>query len=441
MDGSEKKPEQEIELLWTRVQRLGMSRRDFMLLLAAGGTASVLAACGGEEPTATAVAPTAMVATEAPPTEGAPTEEPTAEADAQPEPERLQAKALPEAFFILHGTNAEMRWERMADQAYQTDSALFFIRNHAESPLLDPAEWRLQVTGNAVESPLELSYDDLLQMPAQTVTRFIECAGNARGLFDVLLGNPAEGTQWKTGAFGIAAWTGVRLADILERAGLMDSAVSVMAAGLDSAGVAKPMSIEKALQDDTLVVYAMNGGPLPYDHGFPARLLVPGWAGIYNVKWLGSLEVADEQLYSKWNTTSYVLIGPDFEDPEGPPEGEPFETQTMKSTVGLPWEASLQAGEQRIFGYAWSPFGEITQVEVSLDEGQTYQPAELVGPNVAGAGTRWEYTLDAQPGLTSITTRATDSEGNVQWPLAEQVWNQLGYQWGAAIPHPVTVAG
>ncbi len=438
MDESEQRPE-DIELLWTRVEPLGVSRRDFMLLLAAGGTAAVLAACGGEEATPTATVPTDM-ATEAAPPVAEPTAGPTAEADAQAQPERLAVKALPEAFFIIHGTNAEMRWERMADQGYLVDSGLFFIRNHAETPVLDAGEWRLQVTGNAVESPLELSYDDLLQMPAHSVTAFLECAGNARGLFDVLLDNPAEGTQWKTGAFGIAHWTGVRLADILERAGLMDSAVSVMGTGLDSTGVAKPMPIEKALQDDTLVVYAMNGAPLPYDHGFPARLLVPGWAGIYNVKWLGSLEVADEQVYSKWNTTSYVLIGPDFEDPEGPPEGEPFETQTVKSNVGLPWPATLTAGEQRIFGYAWSPFAEIAQVEVSLDEGQTYQPAELVGPNIAAAGTRWEYTLDAQPGLTSITTRATDGQGNSQWPLSEQVWNQLGYQWGAAIPHPVTVS-
>jgi len=385
--------------------------------------------------------PTEAAPTEPAATEAAPTEEPTAEADAEPEPERLHVKAVPEAFFIIHGSNAEMRWERMADQQYRMDTGLLFIRNHAETPILNAAEWRLRVTGNAVENELELSYDDLLQMPAHTVTRFIECAGNARGLFDVLMDNPAEGTQWKTGAFGIVDWTGVRLSDILEQAGLMDSAVSVMGTGLDSTGVAKPMSIEKALEEDTLVAYAMNGAPLPYDHGFPARLLVPGWAGIYNVKWLGGLEVADEQLFSRWNTTSYVLIGPDFEDPEGPAEGESFETQTMKSTVGLPWEATLQAGEQRIFGYAWSPFGEITQVEVSLDEGQTYEPAELVGPNIAAAGTRWEYTLNAQPGLTSITTRATDSAGNTQWPLSEQVWNQLGYQWGAAIPHPVSVAG
>ncbi|HSJ56589.1 MAG TPA: sulfite oxidase [Anaerolineae bacterium] len=434
--------EQEVESLWHRVQRTGMRRREFLTLLAAGGAAAVLVACGAEDEAEPTLAPTeeVMAPTEAP----APTEEPTAEAgngDEEAEAAAPFAKPVLAPFFIVHGTNAETRMRPEVTEDYLTDSGLFFVRTHEAPPILDPAEWRLRIFGNAVENEIELTFEDLLAMPAQTVTRFIECAGNGRGLYDILLDNPGSGTQWITGAYGVGSWTGVRLADILERAGVMQSAVSVMGTGLDVTQVAKPMSIEKAMADDTLVVYALNGAPLPYDHGFPARLLVPGYVGIFNVKWLGSLEVADEQLYSRWNTTSYILAGPEYSDPEGPPEGEPFNEQTVKSAIALPWPATLSAGEQTITGFAWSPYAEIETVEVSLDGGQSWDTAELFGENIAAAGTRWRYTFSAQPGEMTITTRATDAAGNTQWPVEEQVWNEQGYIWGAVIPHPVMVSG
>src|SRR5690606_38781496 len=133
------------------------------------------------------------------------------------------------------------------------------------------------------------------------------CAGNGRAFFDTQQGTEARGTQWRLGAIGVAEWRGVPLSALLDRAGVRADAVDVMPEGLDpevedSGRVRRPLPVEKAL-DDVLVVYEMNGEPLPPDHGYPARLLVPGWIGIANIKWVGRIEVATEPLFSAWNTT------------------------------------------------------------------------------------------------------------------------------------------
>lgn len=416
--------------LWQQIKPAGWSRRHFLALFSTGGAAAVAAAYG----LSPAEIATAQDATATP----APEEEPTS-AFATPPGDSLHVKPLPDPFFVSHGASVEMRWGPENTESFTMDSGSFFVRNHTATPIVDPGTWELTIDGDGVDDALTLSYEDLLGMPAQTVTRFVECAGNGRALYDQVLDNPGEGTQWLTGGYGVGTWTGVRLSMLLEQAGLNDDAVSIMATGLDESGFEKPLPVEKAMADDTMIVYGMNGGPLPHDHGFPARLLVPGWVGSYNVKWLRQLTVATEQLYSRWNTASYVLIGPEYEDPEGPPEGEIIREQTVKSAIALPWPAILEPGQHRISGYAWSPYGRIEQVEVSLDDGESYEAAQLIGPNVAAAGVRWEYTLEVEEGDVTITTRATDTAGNSQWPIDEQLWNQKGYVWGAVIPHPVTV--
>jgi DMSO/TMAO reductase YedYZ molybdopterin-dependent catalytic subunit len=396
-----------------------MSRRGFIAAVGSGGAAALVSGLG---PVFAAQEPGGGLLT--------------------PAGKRLHVKPLPEPFFIMHGTNAEMNWlQKQNDQRYLMDSGQFFIRNHSATPIIDPSQWQLQIDGPGVANPMQLSYAELLKMPGKTVTRFVECAGNARSLYNEIMGKPAQGTQWGTGGFGIAEWTGVPLADVLDKAGLKKSAVSIMASGLDESGFKKPLPIGKALADDTLLVTAMNGAPLPYDHGFPVRLLVPGWIGSYNVKWLGSLHVGEEQLYSKWNTSSYVLKGEGYPDPEGPVEGVIIREQTVKSVLALPRPASLPAGRQTLRGYAWSPYGPIDKVEVSLDEGKSYQPARLLGPNIGAAGVRWEFEIDAKPGMMIITPRATDAKGHRQIAIAEQKYNKQGFIWEAVIPHPVTFVG
>jgi sulfane dehydrogenase subunit SoxC len=406
------------EALWQKAAACGIPRRRFLMLLAAGGATAVLAAC--TRTTTTTVPPTTT--TTAPPAE------------------RLNNDPRPARFFNpIGGGNFEMKFEHMLNQAYTTPNSLFFVRNHSSTPFIDIASWRLSIEGDGVSNPMTLSYDDLFNLPSARVTRYVECAGNGRGFYDTILGNPAQGGQWHLGGYGIAEWVGVRLGEILSRAGIKGNAVDVMPVGLDSTTVARPMPVAKAMEDDTLLAYMMNGDLLPVDHGFPVRAVVPGWIGIASIKWVGKIQVSTTPLYTDKNTTSYVLIGPSYQ-PQGQSQGPVITSQVMKSALCLPWPATLKAGQQKIVGYAWSPAGKIAKVDVSLDGGGTFQAATLAGSNIERAGTRWEFSFNATPGLTSITPRAADDQGNVQYPASQQVWNQLGYIFGAMVPHPVTVS-
>jgi len=386
-----------------------------MVLLGSSGAAAVLAAC---TPRTTTPAPS--------PTTPSPT------------PVRNINKPTPEQFFIPLGTNAETRLEVMANREYAMPNGLFFVRSHTSSPLVDPKTWTLSIEGAGVARPFQLTYDELLKLPTHTVTRYVECAGNGRSFFDTLLKNPAQGGQWRLGAYGVAEWTGVRLRDILNAAGILSAAVDVMPIGMDSTRVERPMPVDKAMEDDTLVAYMMNGDIIPIDHGFPARVLAPGWVGINSVKWVNRITVSTEPIRTDKNTTSYVLVGPDYQ-PQPPALGPPVNSQVIKSALCLPWPATLRAGQQKVVGYAWSPFGKIRGVEMSTDGGKTFENASLAGPNVEQAGTRWEYSFSATPAVTSLTPRATDEAGNVQHDISEQKWNQQGYLFGAMVPHPVEV--
>ncbi len=351
-------------------------------------------------------------------------------------PPRPHVKATTADLFINHGLNQEMRWEQMHGRGYLTPTPLFFIRNHDPTPSIDVKTWRLQVEGPGVERPLDLTYDDLLRLPSRSVTCYIECAGNGRGFFKDVNNQPAKGTQWRLGAYGVAEWTGVPLAEILNRAGLKRSAVDVMPTGLDTRKIERPMPVAKALEEDTLLAYAMNGDILPPDHGFPVRTVVPGWIGIANIKWVGRVVVSEEPLFVEKNTTDYVLIGPDF--PARPPaKGPILSLQTMKSAVALPWPATVSSGPNLIRGYAWSPHGKIVQVEYSLDGGAKWAKAALREPNIPRAGVKWDFAWEARPGAYTIMTRASDDKGNTQ-PLMVP-WNELGYEFWAVVRHPVTV--
>lgn len=349
---------------------------------------------------------------------------------------RPHGQLTPAELLINHGLNQEMRWEQMYGRGYLTPTPLFFIRSHDPVPTIDLATWRLTVEGTGVERPLALSYDELLRLPSLSVMRYLECAGNGRSFFKELLNKPAKGTQWKFGAIGVAEWTGVPLKEILQRAGLKRTAVDVMPTGLDTRRIERPLPLAKALEDDTLLVYAMNGDILTPEHGFPVRLLVPGWVGIASIKWVGRIQVSEQALAVEKNTTDYVMIGPDF--PAQPPAKGPILTvQTTKSASALPWPATLSAGTQLIRGYAWSPYGKIARVDYSLDSGQTWGQATLREPNIALAGVRWDFRWQAQPGEYVLMTRATDEQGHTQPDTVP--WNELGYAFWAVVRHPVRI--
>jgi DMSO/TMAO reductase YedYZ molybdopterin-dependent catalytic subunit len=345
-------------------------------------------------------------------------------------------KPTPEDTFRILNTNRETLWQAFKGQGYLTPASHFFVRNHTSTPSIDAATWSLRIEGAGVRNPIELSYDDLLCMPSVTRTRAIECAGNGRSFYGTQQGTPAPGSQWLLGAIGVAEWRGARLSDILDRAGVTADAVDVMPEGLDpevgsDGHVRRPLSIEKAL-DDVLVVYEMNGEPLPPDHGYPARLLVPGWIGIANIKWLGRIEVSTEPLFSAWNTTQYRFTGANY------PQPQVLSTQVIKSAFELAFPAVLTAGEQVLTGRSWSAQGSIRSVEFSSDGGATWRPAELQGRNVSQAWAQWSVAWQATPGEHVLQARATDTAGNVQPDTS--LFNDNGYLFGAVVNHPVSVA-
>ena len=239
----------------------------------------------------------------------------------------------------------------------------------------------------------------------------------------------------------MAEWTGVPLAEVLERAGVTEQAHMLQLIGLDrgapEGGFRRPLPIAKALDPDTILAYRMNGEVLPKDHGFPVRALVPGWVGSSSIKWLGSIVVSSEAIWSRNNTTSYVLIGDDY-PPEGEAQGRVATTQSIKSTLALPWPAHLKAGVHRIRGYAHSPHAPIAQVQWSTDEAATWHDAHVLEPMMRYAWARFEFAWEARPGTYRLMTRATDRAGNTQPETVP--FNAKGYLFNMPLPHPVTVA-
>jgi DMSO/TMAO reductase YedYZ molybdopterin-dependent catalytic subunit len=355
-------------------------------------------------------------------------------------------KPLPGDKFIVYGTNAEMRWDAMAGVGDLVPVDRFFVRNHTLTPSLSADTWRLKLFGTGLRgaptagNPVEFGYQDLLDLPAETVTARIECAGNGRGFFTTQQNQTVSGTQWQLGAVGVARWRGVRLATLLERAGLRRSAVDVLPEGLDPAYVTggvnlgrvrRPLPIAKALKD-VLVAYEMNGRPLPPDHGYPVRLVVPDWIGIASIKWLGRIEVSETPLLSPWNTQFYRLVGPDY-----PPAGELIGRQNTKSAFELPWHATLAAGRtHHLRGRSWSGTGGVREVEVSTD-GRSWHRATPCGPDRGWR--RWAMPWRPPgPGSYTLRARATDRSGVTQPDVAP--YNTQGYLFGAVVGHPVTVS-
>ena len=358
-------------------------------------------------------------------------------------------KPLPPEWFVPFGTNAETRWDSLAEVGYEIPNERFFVRNHTATPLIDPRAWRLRVFGDGLKlrpgagDSVEFSLRDLKRLRSKKLTAFIECAGNGRGFFAGQQGTPAAGTQWGLGGVGVAEWRGVPLSEVLERAGMTKAAVDVLPPGLDPnvvtggvdlGKVRRPLPVAKAL-DDVLLAYEMNGAQLPPDHGFPVRLVVPGWVGIASIKWLGQIEVSSRPLFSPWNTTSYRMFGPDY-----PADSPPLTSQPVKSALELARGAVLPLHERTtLTGRAWSGTAAIRRVEVSIDQGATWADASLYGANRPGAWVRWRFKFEPRsPGDYELWTRATDEDGRTQ--PASVPFNTFGYLYSAVVRHPVVVA-
>ena len=185
-----------------------------------------------------------------------------------------------------------------------------------------------------------------------------------------------------------------------------------------------------------LLAYEMNGEPLPLDHGFPLRAIVPSWVGIANIKWIGQIEVSATPLFSLWNTTQYRMIGPTY-----PPDSPPLTNQTIKSAFELARGATFPVGtRQELTGRSWTGTGkDIHGVEISTDGGATWDKAQVTGPKHDEAWAQWKFKwTPTAPGSLNLMARATDKDGTTQPDTVP--FNTGGYLFGAVVKHPVTVA-
>jgi len=317
----------------------------------------------------------------------------------------------------------------------------FFVRQHIPRPApIDPATYRLTING-MVAKPVELTLADLRKLPQYTIPATLECTGNGRGFYSPKV----PGIQWGRGAVGNAEWRGPRVSDVLKLAGASNSAGFMEIDGADVGVAATPdfirsMPMQKAMHPATLLALSMNGGT-PAIHGFPARLIVPGWDGTSWVKWVTRLTPAAQMSSGFFMNPGYRI--PKFHLPPGTParpaELEVIEGMPVKSTITAPEDqARLAAGGVTIRGIAWAGEQAIERVEVSTDGGSRWRDARLSEPKLNFAWRLWQIEWrPPAPGYYTVLSRATDSAGRVQ-PFVP-AWNPSGYLWNGIDRIGVTV--
>jgi sulfane dehydrogenase subunit SoxC len=322
-----------------------------------------------------------------------------------------------------------------------TPIGLHYLLTHYDIPQVDASAWRLEL-GGLVARPLSLSLDDLRARPAVELAVTMECAGNGRAHVE-----PHVVSQpWLLEAVGTASWRGTPLGGLLEEAGVRDGAVEVLFTGLDRGleggevqDYARSIPLDEALRDDVLLAYEVNGSPLPPQHGFPLRLLVPGWYGMTSVKWLARIDVVDEPFGGYQQRHSYRFR--QEEDEVGEPV-QRIQVRALMVPPGIPEFLTrarvVPAGANVLEGRAWSGVAEVAGVDVSTDGGDTWAEAELEPASLGRWAWRgWRFRWDARPGEYELCCRARDEAGNVQ-PL-EPPWNVGGYANNAVQRVPVTV--
>lgn len=331
---------------------------------------------------------------------------------------------------------------------YLTPNDRFFVCNSGTTPIIAAEDHRLHIHGTGISQEQVLTVEDLRRMPQYSVSALIECAGNHRSFFQSTMGEELNKRpqvtelMWGLGGVGMAEWRGVPLGLILEQAGMRGDAVHVCPKGGETDSregeISIPIPVSKALDKDTILALEMNGVPLPPDHGFPVRVVVPGWIGAYSVKWVREIEVSKDPIWVTRNTEFYVMMGAPWpETTYAPAKGPVITEQNIKSSLALPMPAQLPEGTHELHGYARAGERAISAVDWSEDSGATWQSADLTGPNQPYGWVRFEFTWDAKPGARTLMTCATDYNGVSQ---PRQIpFNTGGYLFNAVHPHPVTV--
>ena len=340
---------------------------------------------------------------------------------------------------IIHSEtpyNAEPPLDRLRARMTTAQSD-FYVRSHGTIPHLDVATHRLRV-GGRVGTPLDLSMAELRQRFAErSVTAVMQCAGNRRA--DLQPVRPTSGDPWAPGAIGNAEWTGVTLADVLRAAGAeTDPALHVAFDACDEVempkegrftyGASIPMA--KAMSPEVLLAFAMNGEPLAPEHGFPLRVVVPGFAGVRSPKWLAAITVQDEPSDNHMQQRDYKLVPPDVTEATVDwGKGFTIYDMPLNSAICEPVpHATLMAGNTVLRGYAVATARDVMRVDVSMDGGRSWEQAELEhDANAPWSWTFWTATLDLPKGEHELAVRAWDSAGQTQPALPDDTWNFKGY--------------
>lgn len=313
-----------------------------------------------------------------------------------------------------------------------TPADRLFVRSHFGSPALEGPPWKVEINGQ-VDRPTSLVLKNLDAGEQTTVAAVLQCSGNGRAFFRPVV----PGLPWERGAVGHAEWSGVRLADLLQRAGIRKGAAHVHFLGADGPPSPKTplflrsIPLAKALEPTTLLATRMNGEPLPTLHGGPLRLVVPGWAANHWMKWVRWIKVSDVEAPGVYQQSGYRM--PKVPGPPdailNPSDLVPVTALNVKSLITSPAEGSTpRQGPVEVRGVAWTGEGFVTKVEVhqGLDGG--WREAELLDPALPFAWRRWRIVYDGlPPGEVIVRARATDSRGETQPETTP--WNKSGYLW------------
>jgi sulfite oxidase len=323
----------------------------------------------------------------------------------------------------------------MLPETFVTPQELFYVRNHGTVPSVHPAHYRLGV-GGLVMRQLSLSLPTLHALPRREVCAALQCAGNRRSELAAVEPIPGE-LPWGAEAVGNAVWAGAALRDVLEAAGVLPGARHVAFSGLDEVerqgrrfGFGGSIPIEKALSDEALLAYEMNGAALEPLHGYPLRVLVPGYIGARSVKWLAEITVQDEPSDNYFQAHAYKLFPPQaraatVDWSAGTMLGE----LNLNAVICTPGHgARLTAGQHSLAGYALA-YGErpVAAVEVSRDGGATWAAAELSSEAQQWSWRLWRAKLHLEPGQHQLVVRAHDTAGNTQPADLAGRWNFKGY--------------
>lgn len=305
-----------------------------------------------------------------------------------------------------------------------TPSDLHYERHHGGVPAIHPDQYELLIHG-MVEKPMVFSLRDLKRFPSVTRTCFIECSGNFRG------SNEKATPQDVCGLTSQSEWTGVMLSTLFREVGVKPKATWFLAEGMDAAVMTRSVPVRKAW-DDAMIVYAQNGEAVRPEQGYPARLLLPGWEGNANVKWLRRIELSDQPFMTREETSKYT-----YPVRDGKIRQFSFEMDARSIITYPSYPQNIERGWMEIRGIAWSGWGRIVKVEISTDAGKTWVVAALQGPVLEKAHTAFRYLWNWDGEATAILSRATDETGYVQ-PTLKALKEARGADMGGYHLNPIT---